>query len=90
MTLDRAAMRALAYAAALSQPVLALHVSPTSDEADRFLGCWRAWGDHRPLEVVVRHRWHRILNDNMARRLRRSLQTLPGVVVTSVPFHLED
>lgn len=51
--LDLASMRALAYAASLLQPVLALHVSPTQDEADRFCGYWQTWGDHLPLEVLV-------------------------------------
>jgi amino acid transporter len=51
--LDLAALHALAYAASLAQPVLALHVSPTEDEADRFERSWQAWGDHLPLEVVV-------------------------------------
>ena len=123
IALDRASMRALAYAAALGQPVFALHISPTPDEADRFRGYWQAWGDHLPLEVIVsphralvaplvnyiwtlhrqrpdltltvivpeivtRHWWHEILHDHVARRLRRALRDLPGVVVTSVPFHL--
>ena len=34
--LDLAALHALAYAASLAQPVLALHVSPTEEEAERF------------------------------------------------------
>jgi len=51
--LDLAAMRTLAYAASLCQPVLALHISPTDEEADRFRGYWKAWGNHLPLEVVV-------------------------------------
>jgi hypothetical protein len=46
-------MRALAYAAALGQPVFALHVSPTDDEARRFRDYWQAWGGHLPLEVIV-------------------------------------
>jgi hypothetical protein len=46
-------MHALAYAASLGQPVLAVHVSPTQEEADRFLDYWKAWGDHLPLELVV-------------------------------------
>ena len=53
MAMDRATIRALAYAAALGQPAFALHISPTSEEADRFLGYWQAWGDHLPLEVIV-------------------------------------
>jgi amino acid permease-like protein len=51
--LDGAALRALAVAASMAVPVLALHVSPSADEAQRFHRYWRAWGDHLPLEVVV-------------------------------------
>ncbi len=51
--LNRASMRALAYAASLQQPVLALHLSPTKGEAERFGDYWRRWGDHLPLEIVV-------------------------------------
>src|SRR5271165_6672424 len=51
--MDRAGLQALAYAAALGQPAFALHISPTAEEADRFLGYWQAWGDHLPLEVIV-------------------------------------
>ncbi|HXW58663.1 MAG TPA: APC family permease [Solirubrobacteraceae bacterium] len=51
--LDLAALHALAYAASLAQPVLALHVSPSQEEASRFHRAWRAWGEHLPLEVVV-------------------------------------
>ncbi|MCK7628042.1 APC family permease [Streptomyces sp. RS10V-4] len=51
--LDLAGMRALAYAASFAQPVLALHLSPTETEAERFRGYWATWGDHLPLEVVV-------------------------------------
>jgi amino acid transporter len=51
--LDLAALHALAYAVSLGQPVLAVHVSPTEAEAERFTRSWQAWGDHLPLEVVV-------------------------------------
>jgi amino acid transporter len=51
--LDRSALRALAYAAALEQPVLAVHVSPTDDEVERFRRDWEIWGDHLPLELVL-------------------------------------
>jgi amino acid transporter len=51
--LDLAALHALAYAVSLAQPVLALHMSPTEEEAERFHCAWQAWGDHLPLEVVV-------------------------------------
>jgi hypothetical protein len=50
--LDLAGLRALAYAASLGQPVLAVHISPGGDEAARFKSYWAAWGDHLPLEVV--------------------------------------
>ena len=50
--LDLASLRALAYAASLGQPLLAVHISPGDDEAARFKGYWAAWGDHVPLEVV--------------------------------------
>ena len=121
--LDRATMRALSYAAALGQPVFALHVSPTTEEAERFRHYWEIWGDHLPLQVMVsphrsfvaplvnyiwtlhrqrpdltltvtvpqivdRHWWHRLLLERIASRLRHALQALPGVIVTSVPFHL--
>jgi amino acid transporter len=52
-SLDLSSMRALAYAASLQQPVLALHVSPSDEEAERFGKYWRTWGDHLPLEVVA-------------------------------------
>jgi amino acid transporter len=51
--LDLAGLHALAYAVSLGQPVLAVHVSPTDDEAARFQSAWRAWGNHLPLEVLV-------------------------------------
>lgn len=51
--LNRASMRALSYAASLQQPVLALHLSPTDEEAKRFGDYWRLWGEHLPLEIVV-------------------------------------
>src|SRR6202035_758008 len=41
--LDLAALHALAYAVSLGQPVLALHVSPTDEEAERFRRSWQAW-----------------------------------------------
>jgi amino acid transporter len=123
VAMDRAALRTLAYAAALGQPAFALHVSPTKEEVDRFISYWQAWGDHLPLEVIVsphravvaplvsyiltlhrqrpdlrmtiavpevvdEHWWHRVLYEQIAQRLQRTLRTVPGVVVTSVPFQL--
>ena len=121
--LDRPTMRALSYAASLGQAVFALHVSPTTEEAERFRHYWEVWGDHLPLQVMVsphraivaplvnyiwtlhrqrpdltltvtvpqivdRHWWHAVLHERIATRLRHALQALPGVIVTSVPFHL--
>jgi amino acid transporter len=51
--LDRSTLHALAYAVSLGQPVLAVHLSPTDEEAERFTRSWQAWGDHLPLEVLV-------------------------------------
>ena len=122
-TLDLASMRALAYAGSLGRPVRAVHVSPTQEEADRFVAYWRVWGDHVPLEVVVspyraliaplvhyvetlrrssitltvvvpevvvRRPWHRVLHGRTAATLRRALEPLRAVVVTTVPVHLLD
>ncbi len=121
--LDRAALRALAYASSLEIPTLALHVSPSEDEAKRFERYWRAWGDHLPLEVLLspyratlaplanyvealhrehpeitltvvvpelvpRRHWQLLLQNRVAPRLRRMLIRSPGIVITSVPFHL--
>ncbi|MFJ1749366.1 APC family permease [Streptomyces sp. NPDC088116] len=41
-------------------------------------------------EIVVRHRWHRVLHSHLAGRLRRALRPLPKIVVTTVPFHVHD
>jgi amino acid transporter len=122
-TLNRATMRALAYAASLGQPVLVLHISPTEAEGERFRQYWADWGNHLTLDVVespyraivpptiayieslhsqrpdltltvivpelvVRHWWQRGLHENTAPRLRRALEPLPAIIVTSVPFHV--
>ncbi|MGR6317034.1 APC family permease [Micromonospora soli] len=51
--LNRASLRAMAYAASLGQPTLAVHIAPEEAEADRFREQWRAWGDHLRLETIV-------------------------------------
>jgi hypothetical protein len=121
--LDRATMRALAYAASMHQPLMALHVSPAEEDAARFREYWTTWGNHAPLQVVespyraiippiiayikslhtqrpdltltvivpelaLRHRWHGMLHDETAATLRRALEPLDKIVVTSVPFHV--
>jgi amino acid transporter len=122
--LDLPALRALAYAASLQVPVLAVHVSPTEEEGKRFHQYWKTWGAYLPLEIVSspyratvaplanyiealhrqqpditltvivpeivpRHRWHSILHGRIGPRLRRILIHQEGIVVTSIPFHLE-
>jgi amino acid transporter len=122
--LDLAALRALAYAASLQLPVLAVHVSPSEEEGKRFHRYWKVWGDYLPLEVVLSpyratvaplanyiealhrqqpditltvivpeivpaHRWESVLHGRVAQRLRRILIRQEGIVVTSIPFHLE-
>jgi hypothetical protein len=51
--IDASGLHALAYAASLAQPVLAVHISADEREAARFHAYWRAWGEHLPLEVIV-------------------------------------
>jgi amino acid transporter len=51
--LDLAALRALAYAASLDLPILAVHIAVSREEDARFRDAWRAWGDHVRLEVVT-------------------------------------
>jgi amino acid transporter len=50
--LDLPNLRALAYAASLRQPTLAVHVCPDPADTERFLREWNAWGDHLPLEII--------------------------------------
>ncbi len=45
--LDLPALRALAYAASLQLPVLAVHVSPSEEEGKRFHRYWKVWGNSR-------------------------------------------
>jgi amino acid transporter len=51
--LDLAALRALAYAASLGQPMFAVHISPDEQEDDRFRQQWETWGNHVRLEIIV-------------------------------------
>jgi amino acid transporter len=51
--IDGSSLHALAYAASLAQPLLAVHISADEHEAARFHAYWQAWGDHLPLEVIV-------------------------------------
>jgi hypothetical protein len=39
-------------------------------------------------QVVAKRRWQQLLHSNVGSRLGRALGPLPGIVITSVPFHL--
>jgi hypothetical protein len=80
--LDLASLRALAYAASLGQPVLALHISPSKEEGERFRGYWDAWGDHLPLAVVDSP--YRALVEPMARYIDALRGQRPDITVSVV------
>jgi amino acid transporter len=80
--LDLASLRALAYAASLGQPVLAVHLSPSECEAERFRGYWAAWGDHLPLEIV--NSPYRALVAPLARYIDALRSQHAGLTVTVV------
>ncbi|HTU86339.1 MAG TPA: APC family permease [Solirubrobacteraceae bacterium] len=80
--LNLASMRALAYAASLGQPVLAVHISPNESEAARFEAYWHAWGDHLPLEVVVSP--YRAIVGPLARYLEELHGQRPDVTLTVI------
>jgi hypothetical protein len=50
--LDAPALRALAYAAELHQPILAVHLVPDKDAEEHFLEAWRALGEPVRLEIL--------------------------------------
>ncbi len=122
--LDLVALRALAYAASLQVPVLAVHASSSHEEGKRFHRYWKVWGAYLPLEVVSSpyratvaplanyiealyrqrpditltvivpeivpaHRRESVLHGRIAQRLQRILIRHEGILVTSVPFHLD-
>jgi len=39
-------------------------------------------------ELVFRKRWQRVLHGRIGPHLRRTLRPLPGIAITSIPFHL--
>ena len=81
-TIDVASMRALAYAGSLGSRVVAVHISPTQEEADRFLAYWRAWGDHLPLEVVVSP--YRALIEPVVRYIEGLRRQRPDLTLTII------
>jgi hypothetical protein len=38
--------------------------------------------------VIVKHRWHELLHNGAAWRLRRALRRQPAIVFATVPHHL--
>ena len=80
--LDLCSLRALAYAASLGQPVLAVHLSPDDEEGERFRGYWRAWGNHLPLQVVDSP--YRALTAPLARYIHALHSQQPGLTLTVV------
>jgi amino acid transporter len=121
--LNLPALRALAYAVSLGLPVLAIHVSPDDQDAERIKKEWDAWGGHVPVEVVISpyrltvipivnyvralrsqypgltltmilpdlvvgHWWQALLHNQVPLKLRVPLRRWPGIVLTTVPFHL--
>ena len=122
-SLNLPALRALAYAVSLGQPVIGLHVSADEEDSARIRAQWEAWGNHLPLQVILspyrlvvipivnyldrleKHRpgitltvvlpeiavprwWQNALHNQVPFKLRVPLRHQPGVVITSVPFHL--
>jgi hypothetical protein len=79
---DQASLRALAYAASFSQPVLAVHISPDEDEARRFRQYWELWGAHLRAEVIVSP--YRAIVGPLANYLEALHALRPGVVLTVV------
>jgi len=80
--LDLAAIRALAYAVSLGQPVFAVHVSPDEEEDDRFRKQWESWGDHLRLEIIVSP--HRAIIPSLARYLEALRALRPDVTLTVI------
>ena len=82
IAMDLASLRALAYAASLGQPVLALHISADEEEAKRFRSYWQEWGDHVPLEIVLSP--YRALVAPLGRYLRLLHDQAPHFTITVV------
>jgi amino acid transporter len=80
--LDLPNLRALAYAASLRQPTLAVHVCPDRADTERFLREWRAWGDHVPLEIVSSP--YRARVGPLAQYLRALHRQRPALTLTVV------
>ncbi|MHB8643145.1 MAG: APC family permease [Gaiellaceae bacterium] len=80
--LDLSSLRALAYAASLGQPVLAVHLSADKEEAERFRGYWQTWGNHLPLQIVDSP--YRALTAPLARYIHALHSQQPELTLTVV------
>jgi amino acid transporter len=84
--LDLANLRALAYAASLGQPLLAVHLSPADDEAERFRHEWETWGVALRLEIVVSP--HRALVAPLVRYVELLRSQRPELTMTVIVAEL--
>ncbi|MGC4804579.1 APC family permease [Micromonospora sp. DT233] len=80
--LNRASLRALAYAASLGQPTLAVHLAPEEAPASRFREEWEAWGDHLRLETIVSP--YRAVIGPLAHYLEALHASRPDLVLTVI------
>jgi amino acid transporter len=80
--LDLPNLRALAYAASLRQPTLAVHVCPDPADTERFLREWKAWGDHLPLEIISSP--YRALVPPLTQYIRALRSQKPELTITVV------
>ncbi|HEX7744094.1 MAG TPA: APC family permease [Micromonosporaceae bacterium] len=80
--LDLAALRALAYAASLGQPMFAVHISPDDEEDDRFRNQWETWGNHLRLEIIVSP--YRTIIPPLARYVEALHALRPDITLTVV------
>jgi hypothetical protein len=84
--LDLPNLRALAYAASLRQPTLAVHVCPDPIDTERFLREWRAWGDHLPLEIITSP--YRALVPPLTQYIKALHSQKPALTITVVMSEL--
>jgi amino acid transporter len=80
--LDLASLRALAYAASLSIPVMGAHISPSHEEAEEFREQWNTWGDHLHLEIIESP--YRAIVAPLAHYLKALRAERPDVTLTVV------
>jgi amino acid transporter len=80
--LDASALRALAYAAELDQPVLAVHLVPTREAEEHFLQAWKAFGE--PVRLEILRSPYRAIVAPLAQYLLALHAQKPDVVMTVV------